>query len=183
MRFDQTFTDRTFECIDCLQFVSSGGYDNSCHWLEDDWKWKQKAGIKHPISWCIHDGQVFIRTLFGIEIPLAVGSSWPVCVTWAEACAYARWKGGRLPSETEWCRAAYGSPSGDDGRAYPWGNETPTADHGNFNWHSWSPMPIGSHPNGKSAWGVEDLIGDGWEWTGTPFDPYEGFEVWGVNLY
>ena len=151
--------------------------------MEDDWKWKEKADMKHPMSWCLRDGQVSIRTLFGIDIPLVFASSWPVCVTWAEACAYGRWKGGRLPSEAEWCRAAYGSPEGDDARLYPWGNEMPSTEHGNFNWQSLSPTPVGSHPKGSSAWAVEDLIGDGWEWTGTPFDGYDGFEVTCLIVY
>src|SRR4029450_11082192 len=35
---------------------------------------------------------------------------------------------------------------------------------------SWDPHPAGSHPAGRSAWGVEDLVGNGWEWTSTVFD-------------
>jgi formylglycine-generating enzyme required for sulfatase activity len=159
------------------EFVSSGAYNDPSHWLDEDWKWKEKFNVKHPMSWSLRDGQVSIRTLFGIDIPLVFASSWPVFVTWAEACAYGQWKGGRLPSEAEWCQAAYGSPAGDDGRLYPWGNEQPATEHGNFNWQSLSPTPVGSHPKGSSAWGVEDLIGDGWEWTGTPFDGYDGFKV------
>ena len=40
---------------------------------------------------------------------------------------------------------------------------------------SWDPEPAGSHPAGRSAWGVDDLIGNGWEWTSTPFAPFAGF--------
>ena len=36
--------------------------------------------------------------------------------------------------------------------------------------------PVGSRPLGASAWGVEDLVGNGWEWTSTIFEPFPGFK-------
>jgi formylglycine-generating enzyme required for sulfatase activity len=45
-----------------------------------------------------------------------------------------------------------------------------------FDFSSWDPEPAGSHPKGASAWGVEDLVGNGWEWTSTPFAPFRGFQ-------
>ena len=59
----------------------------------------------------------------------------------------------------------------------PWGTGS-SAKHGNFNFHQWAPMPVGSHPSGASRWGVQDLIGDGWEWTDTIFDGLPGFEAY-----
>jgi formylglycine-generating enzyme required for sulfatase activity len=99
--------------------------------------------------------------------------SWPVYATQAEASAFARWSGARLPTEAEFQRAAYGSPQGE--RAYPWGASPPTASHGVFDFASWDPAPVGSHPDGASAWGIHDLVGNGWEWTSTPFGPFPGF--------
>jgi formylglycine-generating enzyme required for sulfatase activity len=106
---------------------------------------------------------------------LLLPPSWPVYVSHAEAAAYARWRGGRLPTEAEYQRAAYGSPAGE--RRYPWGNVEPSDAHGLFDLRSWDPEPAGTHPQGSSAWGVEDLIGNGWEWTGTVFGPFPGFRA------
>jgi len=101
--------------------------------------------------------------------------AWPVYVSQAEAVAYARWRGARLPTEAEFQRAAYGSPGGE--RTHPWGEAPPDASRGVFDFASWDPEAAGSHPKGASAWGVEDLVGNGWEWTSTPFGPFPGFEA------
>jgi formylglycine-generating enzyme required for sulfatase activity len=100
--------------------------------------------------------------------------SWPVYVSHAEAAAFARWSGARLPSEAEYQRAAFGSTNGD--RRYPWGESAPSPERGVFDFSSWDPQPCGSHPAGASAWGIEDLVGNGWEWTATPFGPLPGFQ-------
>jgi formylglycine-generating enzyme required for sulfatase activity len=103
------------------------------------------------------------------ELPMA----WPVYVSHAEASAFARWRDARLPSEAEFQRAAFGSPDGE--RRHPWGADEPTAEHGVFDFSSWDPEPAGTHPRGASAWGVEDLVGNGWQWTSTTFAPFPGF--------
>ncbi|HEY4433323.1 MAG TPA: SUMF1/EgtB/PvdO family nonheme iron enzyme, partial [Candidatus Cybelea sp.] len=95
--------------------------------------------------------------------------------THRQADAYAAWAGMRLPSEAEYHRAAYGAPDGGE-RAFPWGTQEPQARHGNFGMARFDPEPVDAHPDGDSAWGVADLIGNGWEWTATPFGPLPGFE-------
>jgi iron(II)-dependent oxidoreductase len=114
------------------------------------------------------------------EVPFdEVALDWPVYVSQAEASAYARWAGKSLPTEAEWQRAAYGSVDGN-ARAYPWGNETPSAEFnkrfGNFDFRCWDPVPVNAFPEGQSAFGIHDMLGNGWEWTSTVFGPFPGFE-------
>ena len=110
--------------------------------------------------------------MFG-TIPLPL--SWPVYVSHAEASAFARWAGRKLPTEAQWHRAAYGAPDGTE-RAYPWGEAPPEEAHGNFHHQRWDAAPVDAHPAGASAFGVFDLLGNGWEWTSTAFGPLPGFE-------
>ncbi len=109
------------------------------------------------------------------DVPFARAAPWPAMVSWAEAAAYAQWREARLPTEAEWHRAARGTPGGDE-RRWPWGDEPPSDRHGSFHFRHASPVPVGSRPSGASAWGVQELVGNGWEWTSTPFAPFPGFE-------
>ena len=153
-----------------LEFVEAGGYRDTRWWAPEDWQWIRAESVAHPTFW-ERDGQRwFWRGMFA-RIPLPL--SWPVYVSFAEASAFARWRGARLPTEAEFQRAAYGSPTGE--RPHPWGESAPASDRGVFDFASWDPHPAGSHPAGASAWGVEDLVGNGWEWTSTPFAPFPGF--------
>jgi formylglycine-generating enzyme required for sulfatase activity len=106
------------------------------------------------------------------EVPLP--QDWPVYVSHAEASAYARWAGLQLPSEAEFQRAAYATPQGTE-RAYPGGDQLPEPRRGNFDFQRWDPVPTGAYSSGLSAYGVADLLGNGWEWTRTVFAPFEGF--------
>jgi ergothioneine biosynthesis protein EgtB len=154
-----------------LEFVDAGGYDDARWWDAEAWRWVRTQGVTHPLFWERHEGRWSWRAMFGlIPLPLA----WPVYVSHAEAAAYARWRRVRLPTEAEFQRAAFGT-SGAGERPHPWGDAEPTAAHGVFDFASWDPQPAGSHPAGRSAWGIEDLVGNGWEWTGTPFAPFPGF--------
>jgi iron(II)-dependent oxidoreductase len=154
-----------------LQFLQAGGYENRAIW-NDDWQWKQQENVRHPAFWIKQGNSWMCRTMFD-EVPLP--PDWPVYVSHAEATAYATWAGRKLPTEAQFHRAAYGTASGQE-REYPWGNEAPAERRGNFDFARWDPVPVGSYPDGVSAFGVHDLVGNGWEWTRTPFGPFPGFE-------
>ncbi|MGA8326626.1 MAG: SUMF1/EgtB/PvdO family nonheme iron enzyme [Candidatus Cybelea sp.] len=137
-----------------------------------DWLRFVADGGPVPEFWKADDGACLLRLQFE-EIPLP--HSWPVYVTHRQAQAYARWAGMRLPTEAEYHRAAFGTPAGHE-RPFPWGEEKPAARHGNFGFQRYDPEPVDAHPDGVSGWGIADLIGNGWEWTATPFAPLPGFE-------
>lgn len=156
---------------DYLEFVDAGGYRDARWWRVEDWGWVQGARVRSPAFWESIDGVWHWRGMFEL---LALPLSWPVYVSYAEAAAYAKWRGRRLPTEAEFQRAAYGTPEGTE-RIHPWGSASPSAAHGVFDFTSWDPEPAGSHPAGRSAWAVDDLVGNGWEWTNTVFSPFPGF--------
>ena len=161
-------------CGQFLDFVHAGGYSDAALWSEADWRWLKRDGIEHPRFWTQRDGRWLHRTMFG-EAPLPL--SWPALVSHAEASAYARFRELALPTEAQWQRAAYGSPEDpDDPRPYPWGDQPPEPSRGHFDFAAFDPAPVSAHPAGASAFGVHDLLGNGWEWTSTVFGPLPGFE-------
>jgi gamma-glutamyl hercynylcysteine S-oxide synthase len=163
-----------------LKFVHGGGYADEKFWRPEDWEWKRERRLEHPHFWLPRssspptdpDTPWEYRTMFG-TIPLP--RAWPVLVSYAEAFAFAKWAGRTLPTEAQWHRAAYGTPEETE-RPYPWGEEPPDHTRGNFHHKSWDLSPVDAHPSGASAFGVHDLVGNGWEWTSTPFGPLPGFE-------
>ena len=100
-----------------LEFVEDGGYRDERWWTAEDWQWVRTEAISHPLFWERDGDEWHWRGMFErVSLPL----SWPVYVSLAEASAFARWSGARLPTEAEFQRAAYGSP--EDDRRYPWGS-------------------------------------------------------------
>jgi formylglycine-generating enzyme required for sulfatase activity len=100
-----------------------------------------------------------------------------VNVTWYQACAYAEWVGGRLPSEAEWEYAA----RGPQGRRYPWGDTEPNEYLLNFNNIEGDVVKVGSYSRNRSWCGAMDMSGNVWEWTQSlfvdyPYDPINGRE-------
>ena len=158
--------------------MKAGGYETRSFWTSeeekdsDDWNWR--SAQRHFTSGVLEAArhQWLYRTMFD-EVPLPM--DWPVYVSQAEAQAYARWAGKSLPTEAEWQRAAYATPNGAE-QSYPWGEQSPDATVGNFDFARWSPVSVNAFPQGQSAFGVDGMLGNGWEWTSTEFAPYPGFE-------
>jgi iron(II)-dependent oxidoreductase len=153
------------------EFCAAGGYTQPRWWSPRGWQHRCEAGLERPMSWHA-DGT---RTRFGRteEIP----ADEPVQhVTFFEAEAYAAWAGARLPTETEWEKACAWDPAAGRRRRWPWGSADVTPALANLGGHALRPAPVGAFPAGASAYGVEQLIGDVWEWTSSDFRPWPGFQ-------
>lgn len=124
-----------------------------------------------PASWTKHSGGLYVRTVFGL-VSFDVAAGWPVQVSAAQAHDYCVWRGGTLPDVGQLIRAAYGD---DSHRQRPWGTAMRDKDAGDFGFSRWYPSPTGKHPASASPFGVEELVGNGWEWTSTGFGPLAGF--------
>ncbi|MBK9925521.1 MAG: SUMF1/EgtB/PvdO family nonheme iron enzyme [Anaerolineales bacterium] len=123
-------------------FVKDGGYTTQTYWSAEGWEWLSHQFVDQLPQYCAGNLP---------DNPVA-------CITWYEAEAYAKWRGGRLPTEAEWEYAARGPES----LVYPWGNEF-DLDRCNVV-DSTSLKPVGSYPNGASWVGAMDMAGNAMEW-------------------
>jgi ergothioneine biosynthesis protein EgtB len=134
------------------EFIGDGGYAEPTLWLADGWARVQRRELARPLYWSEDCTREF--TLRGWQ-PLDAAA--PVChVSFYEADAFARWAGARLPLESEWELAAEATKVA--------GN---TLDGGAL-------RPLPAEPAAEH--GIEQLFGDVWEWTGSPYVPYPRFE-------
>ncbi|WP_411074849.1 ergothioneine biosynthesis protein EgtB [Streptomyces sp. cmx-4-7] len=164
-----------------LAFVADGGYTDRRWWRPEGWAQIREHGIGAPLFWR-RDGGQWLRRRFGVTEP--VPEEEPVLhVSWYEADAYARWAGRRLPTETEWEKAARFDPATGRSRRYPWGDADPGPEHANLGQRHLGPAAAGSYPEGASPLGVRQLIGDVWEWTASDFLPYPGFTAFPYKEY
>jgi iron(II)-dependent oxidoreductase len=148
------------------EFVGDGGYDDARHWSGPGWAWRIEAGLTGPQWWRAEGAATWSRLRFGRREDLPAEE--PVQhVGFHEAEAFARWSGARLPTEAEWEVAAEGA----------------TADAANLGGRRWAPSPVGSRPATASRWGIEQCLGDVWEWTSTRFAGYPGFRSFPYREY
>jgi ergothioneine biosynthesis protein EgtB len=136
-------------------FIADGGYDRPEFWLSDGWNARVAQGWSAPLYWEQREGRPWTMTLYG---PRLLDDAEPVChLSFYEADAFARWAGGRLPTEAEW--------------------EIAAAEHvvrGNLLDGMESPMqPLAA----LHARGMQQLFGDAWEWTVSPYTAYPGYRA------
>jgi ergothioneine biosynthesis protein EgtB len=146
---------RPVTCGEYRAFIADGGYRRPELWLSEGWNAVEAQGWRAPLYWDLEAGTLF--TLAG-ELPLDAAE--PVChVSFFEADAFARWAGKRLPSEAEWEIAAR-EMQNDTGAA-----AANFADRGRF------------HPAAATRDGIDQLLGDVWEWTASAYAPYPGYRA------
>jgi gamma-glutamyl hercynylcysteine S-oxide synthase len=151
-------------------FIADRGYERPELWSARGWAHRLAAGLNRPRFWTGHG----TRHRFGVEEEVPAGE--PVQhICYFEAEAFATWSGGRLPTEVEWEKACAWDPVTGTRRSWPWGSGPPTDDRANLAGGGLRPAPIGAYPEGASAYGAEQMIGDVWEWTSSDFAPWPGF--------
>ena len=134
------------------EFIADGGYRQPVLWLSAGWATVQEHGWRAPLYWEQHDGAWHEFTLAG-RAPIVPHA--PVThVSFFEADAFARWAGHRLPTEAEWEVAAAVHPVA--GRF---------VEQGAF------------HPMADDHAGMQQLFGDVWQWTASPYVGYPGFRT------
>lgn len=143
-----------------LAFMEDGGYEDPLLWLAEGWDTVQKRGWRAPEYWSRRDDDTWhFMTLRG-EREIALEA--PVChVSYYEADAFARWAGKRLPTEFEWetARADAKVPS----------EAANTLGRGIL-----QPEPISA--NSDNAAVPNQMFGDVWEWTASPYQSYPGYK-------
>jgi gamma-glutamyl hercynylcysteine S-oxide synthase len=163
-------------------FVADGGYRDDRWWSDRGREWREESGHTVPQGWLPRaDGGWQIRR-FGRVADLDPREL-VEHVTCFEAEAFAAWAGGRLPTEAEWEKAAAHDPATGRSRPFPWGDARPDRTRANIDRGLWGPSLAGSYPRGASAYGVEQLLGDSYEWTSSPFEPYPGYATFPYPEY
>jgi iron(II)-dependent oxidoreductase len=163
------------------RFIDGGGYNDGRWWTPEGWRYCREGRLRAPLFW-FRVGDRWLRRRFGRTEPVPPDEP-VVHVCWYEADAYARWAGRRLPTEAEWEKAASWDPATRAKRRYPWGDRRPSRRVANLAVERYGPMPVGSFPDGASAYGIEQLAGDAYEWTSSPFDGYPGFTAFPYAEY
>ena len=165
-----------------MRFIDAGGYSRREFWSDQGWDWRTSVDDDTPQGWNRSSDGEWTQTMFGRIRDLDPAE--PVIhVSYWEAEAFASFEGARLPTEMEWEKAASWAKDATRTRVYPWGDTAITSAHANVGQSGWGPAPVGSYPAGASAYGVEQLLGDVYEWTSSEFDPYPGYSTFPYPEY
>lgn len=124
--------------------------------LDSYWMYKYEVTARQYRKYCAATGkQMPDEPEWGWNDELPITN-----ITWADAAAYAKWVGGRLPTEAEWEKAARGA----DGFSYPWGDEHDSRCYIGVDDDAPMPDVVGASPNGASPYGCEDMAANVAEW-------------------
>jgi len=157
-------------------FTDDQGYQRRELWSEQGWRWRQNAHADAPAYW-VKNGNAWLLRQFNEWGSLPPHNA-VIHVNWFEAEAYCRWAKRRLPTEAEWEMAAATVPGNTMlKRRYPWGNDQPTGKQANLDGYAAGSAPVNAFPEGDSAWGLRQMMGNVWEWTADWFLPYPGYVV------
>jgi ergothioneine biosynthesis protein EgtB len=153
---------RLVTCAEYLAFMEADGYARPELWLSEGWDTMRAEGWQAPLYWT-RDANAktgwSVFTMHGFA-PLDEISETPVChVSFFEADAFARWSGRRLPTEFEWEYVATQHETGEKIA----GN---FLDSGNLH------TTVGS----ATAETPQQMFGDVWEWTASPYTGYPGYK-------
>ncbi len=152
-----------------LEFMQADGYQTRRYWTDEGWGWVQYRQASMPVFWS-RDGQQYqYRAMLElIDMPW----DWPADLTYLESKAFCEWKSEitgksiRLPTEAEWYRLRDHVDTDQ-----PFWKNAP----GNINLeYDMSSCPVNRH---ECEGGFFDIIGNVWQWTETPVDGLEGYEV------
>lgn len=163
-------------------FVEQGGYQRAEFWSQAGWRWREQEDATGPTYWRRSNTGGWEERQFNAWQPLAPHR--PVIhVNFYEAEAWCRWAGRRLPTEAEWEVAASREVSENRQslapakRPYPWGQTPPDGRKANLDVLFTGPVDVAAFPEGDSAFGCRQMLGNVWEWTATVFGPFPGFQA------
>jgi ergothioneine biosynthesis protein EgtB len=168
---------RAVTCAEYLAFIEDNGYSRPELWLSEGWDTLQAEGWQAPLYWTRDSATPAgwsIFTLHGFR-PLGELSETPVChLSFFEADAFARWSGHRLPTEFEWEFVASQLPHELSSFAGSGGSASPALPPPNMlESGTLHPQPASTCANASLP---QQLFGDVWEWTQSPYTGYPGYK-------
>jgi ergothioneine biosynthesis protein EgtB len=176
---------RAVTCSEYLAFIEDDGYSRPELWLSEGWDTMRSEGWQAPLYWVRDSASPSGWSLFTLHGFRSLGelSETPVChLSFFEADAFARWSGQRLPTESEWefvashhapirgnfLESAALHPQPATNTADPADPEQPDSDV----WDKVISSAVEIIPNLR----IQQLFGDVWEWTQSPYIGYPGYK-------